>query len=97
MRDRRRINNCSQSPTKIDDTTFRESSMNLETQISLLQRQNRLLKSILGLIAILAAIALCMGAASFNEDRGELLQITKIQLVDATGNEVAIIDSKGIN
>ena len=71
--------------------------MNLETQISLLQRQNRLLKSILCLIAMLAAIAICMGAASFNQDRGELLQITKIQLIDEKGNEVAIIDSKGIN
>jgi hypothetical protein len=71
--------------------------MNLETHISMLQQQNRLLKSIFCLVAILVAIALCMGAASFNQDRGELLQITKIQLIDEKGNEVAIIDSKGIN
>jgi hypothetical protein len=62
-----------------------------------LQQQNRLLKLAIVLIVVLVVACFSMGAASFNQDRGELLQITKIQLIDEKGNEVAIIDSKGIN
>ena len=48
------------------------------------------------MMAILILIAFAMGAASFNQDRGELLNISKIQLVDDKGAEVAVIDASGI-
>jgi len=69
----------------------------IENRILQLERQNKFLKLIVCLILILAGIGFSMGTASFNQDRGELLQITKIQLVDDQGKEVAIIDAKGIN
>jgi hypothetical protein len=69
----------------------------IERRVLQLERQNKLLRLIACLILILVGIGFAMGAASFNQDRGELLNITKIQLVDDKGNEVAIIDSKGIN
>jgi hypothetical protein len=69
----------------------------IEHRMSQLERQNKFLKLITCLILILAGIGFSMGAASFNQDRGELLNITKIPLVDDKGSEVAIIDSKGIN
>lgn len=71
--------------------------MEIEHRLSKLERQNLLLKLITFTIVIFAAIGFCMGAASFNQDRGELLKITKLQLVDVKGDEVAVIDAKGIN
>jgi hypothetical protein len=71
--------------------------MEIESRWLQLDRQNRLLKLIICLIAILAAAVFAMGAGSFNQDRGEMLGITKIQLVDEQGKEVAVIDAKGIN
>jgi hypothetical protein len=71
--------------------------MEIKSRISQLERQNRLLKFIGCLVVIAAAIGFTTGAVSFNQDRGELLNITKIQLVDDQGKEVAVIDAKGIS
>jgi hypothetical protein len=68
--------------------------MENERRILQLECQNKLLKLGIGLIA---AVVFSMGAASFNQDRGELLNITKIQLVDSNGNPTGTIDAKGIN
>ncbi|HTQ37411.1 MAG TPA: hypothetical protein VMJ32_00180 [Pirellulales bacterium] len=71
--------------------------MEIERRVLLLERQNTLLKLLVGLLAILPVAIFSMGAGSFNQDHGELLGITKIQLVDEQGKEVAVIDGKGIN
>jgi hypothetical protein len=71
--------------------------MEIERRLSQLERQNQLLRLIVFIIAIVGAAAFTMGAGTFNQDRGELLNITKIQLVDEKGIEVAVIDAKGIN
>jgi hypothetical protein len=71
--------------------------MDLERRILQLERQNQILKYSAGLIVILALVGFSMGAASFNQDHGELLGITKIQVVDDQGKEVSVIDAKGIN
>ncbi len=44
-----------------------------------------------------SSIFRAIAAFSFNPDRGELLNVTKIQLVDSKGNEVAVIDAKGVS
>jgi hypothetical protein len=71
--------------------------MEIQCRLSQLERQNRLLQLIVFVIAIMGAAAFTMGAGTFNQDRGELLNITKIQLVDDHGTQVAVIDAKGIN
>jgi hypothetical protein len=70
--------------------------MEIERRVWQLERQKFWLKVIAFPTIILAVVGLLMGAASFNQDRGELLKITRIQLVDATGEEVAVIDARGI-
>lgn len=69
----------------------------MDLRVIELERQNKLLKLIACSLVLLVAIGFSMGAASFNQDRGELLNITKIQLVDDQGHEVAIIDAKGVD
>ncbi len=70
--------------------------MQTQQHLSQLQRQNALLKILVLLLGLIATGVIAMGAASFNQDRGELLGITKIQLVDDHGTQVALIDAKGI-
>ena len=69
----------------------------MDSRVSQLERQNRLLKVIILLIVGVAVASFSMGSATFNQDRGELVNITKIQLVDEKGKEVAVIDAAGIN
>jgi hypothetical protein len=71
--------------------------MDIERRLLRLERQNFLLKVVALPSAILAVMGLTMGAApSDKNDRGELLKITRLQLVNAKGEEVAIINATGI-
>jgi hypothetical protein len=71
--------------------------MEIERRLSRLEGQNRWFKLGLAIMSILTVIVYSMGAASFNQERGELLNITSIQLVDSHGNPVGTIDASGIN
>ncbi len=71
--------------------------MNIEHRVLQLERQNKLLKLSVFAIVMIGAAFSAIGASSFNPDRGELLNVTKIQLVDSKGNEVAVIDAKGVS
>jgi hypothetical protein len=71
--------------------------MNIEHRVLQLERQNKLFKLSVFAIVMIGTAFSAIGASSFNPDRGELLNITKIQLVDGKGNEVAVIDAKGVS
>jgi hypothetical protein len=71
--------------------------MEIEHRLSRLERQNRLFKLAVALMSILTVVVYSMGAASFNQERGELLNITAIQVIDSHGTVVGTIDASEIN
>jgi hypothetical protein len=69
--------------------------MDIERRLLRLERQNFWLKLLACPLAIVVLLAVLMGAAQ-SQDAGELVKVKKIQLVDAQGVEVAVIDANGI-
>jgi hypothetical protein len=69
--------------------------MDFERRLLKLERENLLLKLVLGASVVLILLTVVMGA-SFGQNVDESLKVKKIQVVDAQGKEVAVIDAAGI-